>query len=548
MARPPELAGRDERQTAAALARIDEAIAAEQANGHALADEDLDVGAIIGSNPPSTEEPEHIRASFNHADADVATCATLEPADIVSDFAAPALRPDDFPQIIARYADLLSRAAGHDFGAYAMAMTGAAAAAIDDDIRICLVETTNWYESARLWVLLIGSPASAKTPALRAANRPIVDRHKALYAQWAAQCKALGNDDPIPERPATFTSDATIEAIADTLRANPRGVLFTTDELDSWLGSHDLYSGGAGSRDRGEWLRLFEGGPHQVDRIKRGANFIPNWGASIVSATTFAALRRSAKALPVDGLLQRFLVVSVPPMRPTDESVFAFEVRRAQRLYSVKLGRLFEAVPQRIVRLSPEAATVFLARRDELRVEAEAFCSLNDSLGAHIAKHAGLLGRLMLVFHALDVDGHPADSPVSDATARRAVGLLRRLAAHATAIYTCLAGESAGGMPVVRAMGLSMLADRPAHVSRTYFTNECKAFRNAPEWSRSQAITFLVDAGWLIPDETSRLFNGAPSRFLPNPAIYKRFGKKGEAHRQRREAVRRAIKESRAEP
>ena len=471
--------------------------------------------------------------------------AAIEPAGIVSDFAAPPLRFEDFPPVIAQYADKRSRAAGHDFGAYAMSMVAAAAAAIDDDIQICLSETTEWYESARLWVLLIGSPASAKSPALRAANRPILDRHKALFAQWSAACKQVAKGDPVPDRPATFTSDATIEAIAETLRHNPRGILFTTDELDSWLGSHDLYRGGSGSRDRGEWLRLFEGGPHQIDRINRGASFIPNWGASILSATTFAALRRNAKALPVDGLLQRFLVVSVPPMKAPDDSVFSFEVRRAARNYQVKVGRLFNALPGRIVRMSPEAERVFLSRRDELRGEAEAFCALNDSLGAHIAKHAGLLGRLMLVFHALDVDGHPADTPVNEATAIRAVGLLRRMATHATSIYTGLAGGSAGGLSIVRAMGLSMLADHPAEVGRTYFTGKCAAYREAPDWARTQAITFLIDAGWLIPDETSRKFQGTASIFFPNPAIYSRFGDKGEAHRERRAAVKRAITESR---
>jgi hypothetical protein len=147
----------------------------------------------------------------------------------------------------------------------------------------------------------------------------------------------------------------------------------------------------------------------------------------------------------------------------------------------------------------------------------------------------------MLVFHALETDGNPADTLVSKATAQCAVGLLRRLAAHAMAVYSGVAGASGGILDMVRAMGLSMLADHPQQVSRTYFTHHCLSFRTAPDWARTQAISFLVDANWLIPDESARQFGGTASLYFPAPAIYARFGKAGEAHRERRDAVKRAI-------
>ena len=55
----------------------------------------------------------------------------------------------------------------------------------------------------------------------------------------------------------------------------------------------------------------YDGGPHQVNRIKRGAFFVQNWGSSLLSATTPAALGKVAHKLPDDGLLQRLLLVVV---------------------------------------------------------------------------------------------------------------------------------------------------------------------------------------------------------------------------------------------
>ena len=43
-------------------------------------------------------------------------------------------------------------------------------------------------------------------------------------------------------------SDATVEALADVLRDNPRGVLMVTEEFASWIGGIDAYRDGAGSK------------------------------------------------------------------------------------------------------------------------------------------------------------------------------------------------------------------------------------------------------------------------------------------------------------
>ena len=149
------------------------------------------------------------------------------------------------------------------------------------------------------------------------------DLHAELRKAYRDKVATMSEDEARTEPvPTVIVEDTTTEALRDTLRDNERGVIAVYEELDSWIGSHDAYRAGS-SKDRAEWLRLYDGGPHTVDRatgsVKQRHVFVPNWGASILGATTYAALRRHAKNLPPDGLLQRFLVVTVQPMTAWDD-------------------------------------------------------------------------------------------------------------------------------------------------------------------------------------------------------------------------------------
>ncbi len=354
--------------------------------------------------------------------------ATAEPVllDVFREIAAPALAAEDFPRILSEFAGPLARAAGHDAAAYLMAGLGAAAGAMGDHVRLLLDSTTSWFESARLWILLLGTPGTAKSPAIRAAMAPLFQIHRELRAAYAKEIEGLGNDEPRPPQPAVFVNDATVEKLSEILADNPRGIVAVFEELDTWLGAHDCYRGGQGSKDRGEWLRLFDGGPHQVDRIKRGSFFVPNWGCSILGATTPAGLRRHAKELPPDGLIQRFLPVLVRPMRAPDRQILSASVKRASDAFAERLGELHGA-PAGTVRLSREAFAVFDARRDALRDEVQAFAALSEPFASHLAKHLGLLGRVALVMHGLEHGAQAAECDLSGATMQRAERLLRRL-------------------------------------------------------------------------------------------------------------------------
>ena len=189
--------------------------------------------------------------------------------------------------------------------------------------------------------------------------------------------------------------------MSEVLRDNPRGLLYVTEEFDSWVGGIDCYrASGAASRDRGEWLRLYNGGPHQVDRVKRGSFFVPNWGASVLSATTPTALLRLAPKLPNDGLLQWFMPVLLRPPVDRDEKIDATYERIA---FEERLRELFAIGPQ-IINLSAQAADTFTIEERRIRELVEASEAMSEPFAAHMGKHAAMLARVALTFHLAQGD------------------------------------------------------------------------------------------------------------------------------------------------
>jgi hypothetical protein len=501
----------------------------------------LQLRNLADCDPPLPEaEVRGIAARKRIVAPDAAPREPAPPVNILADFAAPPLDAGDFPPVLRDYAELLARAVGHDVSAYLAAMLGAVAGMLDDGIRLCLDERTEWYESPRAWVLLIGPPGAAKSPGIKGATDPLVELHTQLRDRWHADCAALAEGETRPPMPALFVSDATIEALGDTLAANPRGLLYLSHELDSWLGSHDAYRDGQGSRDRGHWLALYDGGPHEVQRVQRGTQLVPNWSASLLTATTPAGLQRHARSLPADGLIQRFLPVLVRPMRAPDLTVTAAEVGAARTAYAARLRELFDWRPSHPVRMTAEAAELFRARLAELREQVPAMAEVNAAFAAHLAKHPGMIGRLALILHAAGCDRHPAERGVRADTMAAAIRLARRIGRSAASLYAALGGVDTVAT-VARAVARAILADRLPEFTRNDLMQACRPFRDAPEFARDGALRLLEDAAWVAPVEGARRWGGRVSTYAVEPRAHELYGQHGEAHRARRAKVRAAL-------
>jgi len=261
-----------------------------------------------------------------------------------------------------------------------------------------------WSEPPILWIALVGSPSSGKSPALESvlgiarkieqdgahAVKDELRQYEAellaaqcLRQDWEKQVKEatkLGYPVPPipenaqeptkPERPRIMASDTTPEALARLLACQPKGLLITRDELAGWLGSFNRYSGGQGG-DRAFWLEAYGGRPYVIDRARNGgeAVTVPNLSASIIGGIQPDKLQSLLLSGDDDGLTARILFCwpdPVPLERPervpeSHEAETALRWLNGLSLIPDGSGGLSHG----LVTLTDEAADLFQAWRKE---------------------------------------------------------------------------------------------------------------------------------------------------------------------------------------
>jgi Protein of unknown function (DUF3987) len=289
---------------------------------------------------------------------------------------------------------------------------------------------TSWTEAARLWAAIVGSSSIKKTPTLKASTRPLekleVEWHKQhkekakeyriAKEEWDALSKeerhAAQEPEAPPPRRRAIVMDATIEAIGEILKGEddedcrPRKVLAVQDELSSWFGAMDAYKASKGGADRGHWLRLYNGGLNQIDRVVRGSVYVPNWSACLIGGIQPEPMRKIAETLNADSLLQRFMVIFAQEIE--DEADRQPDGRITERYENI-IRTLADLLPPRgtygdilPVRLVEEAH----AARERVNVVVKAAMRLpstSEQMRAALGKWSGLWARICLTFHLIDV-------------------------------------------------------------------------------------------------------------------------------------------------
>ena len=207
-----------------------------------------------------------------------------------------------------------------------------------------------WSEPLVLWQALVGTPSSGKSPAL-AVVRELLDavenrlrdgdderrfRHaarleeaRALKAQWEGDCRDAHREGaPMPRLPPEalleqpymasqiVVGDATLEALADVVSANPRGVILWRDELAAWLSNLGRYANGGS--DRAHWLEAWAAAGTTVNRRSRKEPlFLRRFPVSVIGSIPPDRIAEALQGSD-DGMVARFLFTwpDAAPHRP----------------------------------------------------------------------------------------------------------------------------------------------------------------------------------------------------------------------------------------
>ena len=240
------------------------------------------------------------------------------PVDLWGHFDPPALPHGLLPGVIEQFALVQGELMGADPAGLAVAALVICGAVISDEIKLQVKRhSKGWDEEARLWAGLVGNPSTMKSPIMRAAAKPLEEIDARLWREYLAakaeydrlSPEEKKEEDP-PKREHLRLEDTTIEAAQDAMRENPKGILCLQDELSGWFGSMEKYSAAKGAqKDRGFWLRTWNGGNLSVDRVMRGSFMIENIGASVLGGVQPDVIRKIAGETYDDGLIQRLLPI-----------------------------------------------------------------------------------------------------------------------------------------------------------------------------------------------------------------------------------------------
>ncbi|WJT00081.1 DUF3987 domain-containing protein [Novosphingobium humi] len=465
---------------------------------------------------------------------------SAKPRNVLRRIDPPRYSFEDVPPCIGEFAFCYSQATGLDQSGAIVSAVVAAASVISDDVKLTVRQQSEWQVSARLWAFLCGSPAAGKSPSIRAATDPIKRMHEAEVRNWQNAIKDAPPEDQ-PTLRALYTSDTTIAALSDALMNNPRGMLMLTEEFSSLIGAIDSADRGEAAKNRGDWLRLRDGGGRQILRVTRGPVYVSNWGVSILAACTPSGLAKQMKHMPEDGLIQRFIpcVMANPDLDANGDA------RAAMAAWGQKLDWVFRQTEYFAGHLAftSDAQAMFNAEERAIKELVISSDDFSPGYAAHLGKHPGMLAEVALVFHLFSTqDGQVPTNAISEATVACAIRFMRTVRRHAYTLYSSIL-SAAPSFELAQAIARSIVAsEQPiTTVGRDWMTQHCQGFKKAEDKLRREAVQILEDADWLSPETSGRRYSGWPKQFFVNQQVFQIFAREGELWRARRAAVRDAI-------
>ena len=461
-----------------------------------------------------------------------------ELVDPFSEWAVPPLPLECVPEAIRDFAFEECAGSGFDAGGYAICTIAGLSALIDQRAR--LAATASWKEPPLLWLGIVSQSGSGKSPVIRSGlqfakkiDKELQQNSMQAAEAWRSDNSAKKKDDREPQPPwkQLVVSDTTVEALANVLADNPRGVLLHADELTRWIGSMDCYGGKGADRDRGCYLEAYDGGSRVINRAVKGNTFLHNWSVAIlggIQPEKLAAMFNQSHAAASDGLYQRFLVYCLQPANEFD--VFAkrqtFSVVNVQRIADTidgwsQSGRISESHPE----LTDDAKHAFQVYCNAMRdLQAR---TPESRFAEHLGKYPGMVLRLTLSLHCVEraAADHWAHE-VELETYIRAQSIMACLYRHSEAAYSKIA-ENVRSEKLMQSIASAILAKTWSVFTYADLTRHCKPWRDCKtRLEKEDALSKLVEMGWLqdVTEAASPGIGRRPQgKFMVNPLVHKTF-------------------------
>jgi hypothetical protein len=477
---------------------------------------------------PAAQESEQPETNNQEAEQDTGTASTAnttctastaqQPTKHVFDpwerYIVPMFPLDVLPEGVQKFIRSQSNIIGGDVSGLAMAGLATFSGALHHRFALKMMRNGNWFAPPRLWVVLVADPSQRKTPILRASTRPLVDYEAHLRVKYEHELRDFeiaksqqDEGDPDPRKPDPppryLVRDTTVEKLGELLTRSDKGILVLCDELSGWLGSMERYANNAGRSDRAFWLQAYDGGPHSIDRIRRGELFIKNLSVSVLGCIQPQRLAE-IQGLTSDGLLQRLLPVM------TGAASFPLDcLCEEDDNYTRLIRELIFAKPARLI-MNDAALKITNELRQHIFDIEQTSGGLSEGFQTFVGKLHGVAGTLALILHM----AHDPQNGATYAVEERTVENVRRLIInfilpHAYEFYC--GADTAGER--LRRLASYILTSGKSRILASDLTANIADFRGLTLIEVNQRISPLVAAGWLSPaDKTPvcRVWDVAP--------------------------------------
>ena len=451
-------------------------------------------------------------------------------------FSVPPFPLDLLPSKHRAFVEYETANLGADPAGIAMAMLTAMSGALDQRFRLKMRRFGSYYAPPRLWTVLVGDPATKKSPIITEVIGPIrkieneYARQRARdMAAWEAMEKSDRGAQP-PPATRYILNDTTVEAAAALLAQQDRGVTVVHDELSSFIGSLDRYSSGAS--DRAFWLLAHSGGDARVDRVGKSF-YVANCCVAFLAGVQPDRIAELVD-LVADGLLARFtpVIIERGPRLPDVESELP-----ALR-YSDTIGYLSAVKPQtfQMTGTALEVAREFRDLAEGIEGDAE---NVGRAFAFWGGKLLAVFGSLSIILHILENKDEAAYAEVSEATAQRVVRIITEfLIPHGRAFYDGVFGVRQ--QEDLQKVGSYLLTSDADRFTRSDLRYNVRALGDTEtSWDFERLLSPFVGGGWLVEDGKAwTLDTSVRERFAARRAhelerkakILSRFKPKGAEH------------------
>jgi hypothetical protein len=313
---------------------------------------------------------------------------------------------------------------------------------------------SGWRERPCLYAAVIGSPGSAKTPALKAVAGPVYAEQSRRFANYRRQRIAWEEgpqETPLPKLQSLYVSDITTEKLATILQDNPRGVALIRDELTAWVGAMDAYRAKGKGADRQAYLSMWAGEAVRIDRKTEAEPiFVPHPFVGIVGGLTPSMLPTLRGDQHGDGFFDRVLL-SYPVALPAKSEDWMAVDPATTELWASALAQLWELQPEetkegelrpRFVRLTTDGRKAWEQFTTWLAAEQNRE-DIPDPLKGHLSKFKGYCARLALILHYLRLAClEMNEEDVDGVSVHQAGKLIRYFDSHARKVHAVLGSDA----------------------------------------------------------------------------------------------------------